>query len=198
MPIWPVTVRPLPPENAVLPFERHHFGADSADTELQEIQEYVTSQGRSLGGRPPFWNAKNHADHQIWKAICDARNKAQYVPGSQRFGYAIVRPIPQGAVEKPMEYKTYNNGANANVVNANTGQAVTYGDQNLGQPLNQQYHGNTHAVGSSLPSGPTQNGGYVANTQGANTQPANNGWGTAPIQNNGPVNNGQGSTTFYG
>ena len=40
--------------------------------------------------RPPCWNIKGHADFATFKAICNAKNAEQYIPGKEMLGFAVV------------------------------------------------------------------------------------------------------------
>lgn len=85
--------------------EKLSWGADSAKT----IQEEITA-----GQRPQGWNDPTQPGYVAWREECARRNAAQYVPGSEWFGYARVRQpngqivtntVAQGAAGQAMQYQ---------------------------------------------------------------------------------------------
>ena len=128
-----------------------HFGFDSRDQLIKEIQE---------GIRPQFWNVPGHADEGRWKQMIEARNNLKFVPGSQRFGYATVRQPNGQLVDPATAFNQYNVGTavvnqyagNPNAVSSgfagvvappvmpavNPVQPVVINGQNMGYPVQGQ------------------------------------------------------------
>ena len=78
-----------------------HFGIDSENQLIKEIQE---------GIRPQFWNVIGHADYARWKQMKDARNAMKFQAGATKFGYADVRQPNGQLVDPATAFNQYNVG----------------------------------------------------------------------------------------
>jgi len=140
----PATGQPLTTTKVGFVVRQILYGNDSEKWIQNEI---------AAGLRPQFWNVPGHQDAVTWSNECKRRNAEQFQYGMNKFGFAKVAQIPQGA-----QYAPPQNSGNAQVQNVGNPNVVA---QNMGAP--------NPAAGMSNNPGNT---GYAQNpAAGMNTNP---------------------------